>query len=373
MAGLYIHIPYCHSKCIYCDFFSTPRCENIEEYITAILQEYDLRHTETDEEFSTIYIGGGTPSIIPMESLNRLIEGLKKRINIADIKEWTIEANPEDITPEWVKTIVSHGVNRVSMGIQSFRDNELSAINRRHDARKAVDAISILRDNGIDEISGDLIYGLPGQTSESWQHSLDMLLSFRLPHFSAYLLSYEPKTKLYAMLQNGKIEEVSEAEATRRYMHLCEKSRLAGYEHYEISNFSLPGHNAKHNSNYWKNKPYLGLGVSAHSFDGRIRRFNGNDIKKYISTLNSGATYYETETETPDERHNDYIITALRTAEGINLANYKKQWGEELYQRLLNISHSYTATGKMAIQAGKLAITESSMLISDRIMIDFII
>lgn len=373
MAGLYIHIPYCHSKCIYCDFFSTPRCENASEYITTLLQEYDLRHTELNEKISTIYIGGGTPSIIPTDTLDRLIDGLKSRIDITDIEEWTIEANPEDITVHWVKNIVRHGINRVSIGIQSFSDNELSVINRRHDASKAVNAINILKDNGIDEISGDLIYGLPEQTFESWGQSLDKLLSLRLPHFSAYLLSYEPKTKLYAMLQNGKIDEVSESEASRRYMLLCEKSRIAGYEHYEISNFSLPGHNAMHNSNYWKNKPYLGLGVSAHSFDGKIRRFNGNDIKKYISTINEGKIYFETEIETDDERHNDYIVTALRTADGINLTEYKKQWGEQMYQRLLNTSSSYTETGKMTIHAGKLAITESSMLISDRIMIDFIL
>ncbi len=373
MAGLYIHIPYCHSKCIYCDFFSTPRCENVDGYITALLQEYDLRHKEISEQWSTIYIGGGTPSIIPTEALDKLIDGLKSKIDIANIDEWTIEANPEDITAEWVKNIVRHGINRVSMGIQSFQDNELSAINRRHNAEKAAEAIGILRDNGIEEISGDLIYGLPEQTFESWQQSLDTLLSFRLPHFSAYLLSYEPKTKLYAMLQNGKIDEVTDTEASRRYMHLCEEARRAGYEHYEISNFSLSGHNAKHNSNYWKNKPYLGLGVSAHSFDGTTRRYNGNDIRKYVSSLEEGKICYETENETNDERHNDLIITALRTAEGINLIEYKNQWGEQLYQRLINISRDYISTKKMNLKDDRLAIAESSMLISDRIMLDFIL
>lgn len=372
MAGLYIHIPYCHSKCIYCDFFSTPRQVDMDEYISALLTEYDLRKNEINEEWETLYIGGGTPSIIPVVSLERLVNGLKERIDIRALQECTIEANPEDVTPEWVEAVVECGINRVSMGIQSFNDDELTFINRRHNAAKAVEAIKILRDNGISEISGDLIYGLPEQSSDDWLRSLDRLLDLQLPHFSAYLLSYEPGTRLYAMLQSGRIDEVSEDEACLRYHILCNRAREAGYEHYEISNFSLPGHNAVHNTNYWKDKPYLGLGVSAHSFDGETRRYNGTRIKDYISSLNNQQACFITEEETDDERHNDGIITALRTRQGIDLVKYRNHWGETSCKQLLESAKPHILAGKMMHQGNHLFITEQSMLISDRLMLDLI-
>ncbi len=373
MAGLYIHIPYCHSKCIYCDFFSTPRCDTIDDYILSLLTELKLRKEEIKEEWTTIYIGGGTPSILPLPTLNKLIEGVKNHIDIRNVKEWTIEANPEDITSKWVKCITRHGINRVSMGIQSFNDTELIFINRRHNASKALEAINILRSNDINEISGDLIYGLPRQTFQDWQYSLDLLLSLKLPHFSSYLLSYEQGTRLYAMLQSGKIEETNEDEAIRRYKYLCNSARIAGYEHYEISNFSLPGHNAIHNSSYWENKPYLGIGVSAHSFDGTTRRYNDNNIIKYISSLSRGETCYITEHETDEERHNDYIITALRTIKGINLLDYQLHWGEHRYNQLMLSAQKHLLSNSMIIKDNRLSIAEQSMLVSDRIMLDFIL
>lgn len=373
MAGLYIHIPYCHSKCIYCDFYSTPHRDTHDDYVSSLLTEYDLRYSEIKEKWTTIYIGGGTPSVIPMPALNRLIDGIKERIDASCIEEWTIEANPEDVTGLWVQNVVSRGISRVSLGIQSFNDKELAFVKRVHSASKAIDAIELLRENGISEISGDLIYGLPGQSFENWKYSLGKLLSLGLPHFSAYLLSYENGTRLYAMLQRGKIEELSEDEACERYHYLCDCAHQAGYEHYEISNFSLPGHNAIHNSNYWSGKPYLGLGVSAHSFDGRIRRYNGNDIKGYITSISRREVCCVVENETDNERHNDYVITALRTSRGIDIDEYRHLWGEYMYSRLIKLSQSYLQSKMMLLQDGRLMISELSMLISDRIMVDFII
>ncbi len=373
MSGLYIHIPYCHSKCSYCDFLSTPRSDTMLQYIDALKIELEMRISEIDDVYSTIYIGGGTPSILPLPLLQQIIKHIARYIDIATLNEFTIEANPEDISSEWCDAIVKMGISRVSMGIQSFDDVELKAINRRHSAQMAVDAIDILRRSGINEISGDLIYGLPGQSLVSWQQSLDRLLQFQLPHFSAYLLSYEPGTGLYAQLKSGNVEEASEELAQEMYNHLIDEARKNGYEHYEISNFSLSGHNAIHNSNYWKDLPYLGLGVSAHSFDGSNRRFNGNNLKHYIATIESGKPYFSVEEETFEERHNDYIIVSLRTSHGINLDDYRHRWGDTYYEQLISTAQKYLSSGEMIIRGNQLAISEKSMLISDRIMVDFIL
>ena len=373
MSGLYIHIPYCHSKCAYCDFLSTPRVDTMSRYIDALIKEFDMRVYEIPGTFSTIYIGGGTPSILPTILLNKLVTHISKYVNIKLLDEFTIEANPEDISSEWCDAIAKMGISRVSMGIQSFNDAELKTINRRHSAQMAVDAIEILRRSGINAISGDLIYGLPGQSLDSWKVSLDKLLSFRLPHFSAYLLSYEPGTGLYAQLKSGKVQEASEELAQEMYNHLISSARDKGYEHYEISNFSLPGCNAIHNSNYWRDLPYLGIGVSAHSFDGFNRCFNGNNIKQYISTIEADKPYFTIENETPEERHNDYIVVSLRTSTGINLDDYCSRWGVTQYNKLISVAQKYLSVGEMIIGENKLAISEKSMLISDRIMLDFIL
>lgn len=367
MAGLYIHIPFCHSKCAYCDFFSTPRIDSMERYADALLTELRLRiETEINEPFSTVYIGGGTPSILPINLLERIIDGIANYIDI--VEEFTIEANPEDVTIEWVRAVVELGINRVSMGIQSFDDGELKAINRRHSSLTALNAINTLRQGGINRISGDLIYGLPNQDLASWKQSLNKLMELNLPHFSAYLLSYEPGTGLYAQLLAGKVEEASEELANEMYQYLIDTARHYGYNHYEISNFAKPGCEAIHNTNYWRDMPYLGLGVSAHSFDGEKRRFNPINLKNYISQLQQGQCMYEIEEEDAEARHNDYIIVALRTAQGIDLDYYRSKYDYDI----IETAKPHIREGRMTLTDTHLAITEQSMLISDRIMLDFI-
>lgn len=369
MVGLYIHIPYCHSKCAYCDFYSTPSIKSMVQYVEALLCEIRLRINEIGADFKTVYIGGGTPSILPISLLSKIIGEISKYINVNDLEEFTIEANPEDVTADWVKSVLRLGVNRVSMGIQSFNDEELKAINRRHTVEVAFNAIKILRENGINQISGDLIYGLPGQDLDSWKQSLTQLLSLQLPHFSAYLLSYEPGTGLYAKLMVGKVEEASEELANEMYQYLIVEARKYGYNHYEISNFALSGCEAIHNTNYWRNLPYLGIGVSAHSFDGENRRVNPSNIKSYISQLQQGKCVYEVEEEDADARHNDYIIVSLRTAQGIDLNHYKSKYNYDI----LSIAKPHINAGRMVRTDNYLAIAEKSMLISDRIMLDFIV
>lgn len=373
MAGLYIHIPYCHSKCFYCDFFSTPRISDMECYVDALITELSLRKNEVPDSYSTVYIGGGTPSILPVNLLTKIIRYVADFIDVSKLEEFTIEANPEDITKEWCNSISRLGISRVSMGIQSFDDNELKTVNRRHNSETVFNAINILRDANISEISGDLIYGLPNQSQESWEHSLSNLLTLDLPHFSAYLLSYEPKTRLSVMRDQGLVEEASEDLVCKMYNHLIKAASIKGYQHYEISNFSKPGHKAVHNTNYWRNLPYLGIGVSAHSFDGKVRRFNGINIRDYIKKISSRQLFYEIENETAKERHNDYIIVSLRTSDGINLKQYRTLWGDDFYNRLLTLSLQFISKGQMILSDNHLSIAESSMLISDRIMIELIL
>ncbi len=363
MAGLYIHIPFCHSKCAYCDFFSTPRHVDTEAYIDAVINEWHHRRDALDETIETIYIGGGTPSILPVKVLDRLIASLP-----VNVTEFTIEANPEDVTDEWCHYIASTPVNRVSMGIQSFNDAELQTVGRRHTAGDALKAIDRLRSAGITELSCDLIYGLPGQTVESWQQSLDRLIELKPPHLSCYLLSYEEGTRLWAMRETGKIVEASEELAIEMYNHLIETTRHAGYVHYEISNFALPGHHARHNSSYWLDKPYIGLGVSAHSFDGRNRSFNPPSIKDYISRNGIGTAIIEE--ETPDERLNDYIITSLRTARGLHLDEATERFGKTAADHITTTSRPHIKRGNMALHDNTLTIPESQWLVSDRIMTD---
>lgn len=366
MAGLYIHIPFCHSKCSYCDFFSTPKRDHIFEYISALISEFELRKGEITEPFTTLYIGGGTPSILPLHEMARIISYFKTD----NMTEITIEANPEDINKTWAKTIVDIGINRVSMGIQSFVDSELISVGRNHSSQQSLCAIETLRNSGITEISGDLIYGLPGQTLESWKYSLSKLLTVKLPHISAYSLSYEPGTKLYAKLISGKIKETDEDTIVEMYKTLISMTKSMGYNHYEISNFSFPGHQSRHNSSYWHDIPYLGLGVSAHSFDGKYRRSNPINISKYINTLKSGNTFYELETETLKNKYNDYIITALRTSDGVNLIEMAKKYDIETF---LKDASPYIDNGILIVENNNIRFNEQSWLICDSILRDLII
>lgn len=321
MAGLYIHIPFCHSKCIYCDFYSTPRIDSLDQLLDALLREYQRRHDEISETFSTVYIGGGTPSIIPTDKLAQLLRSLP----VGDAKEFTIEANPEDITSEAVKAWRDMGINRISMGIQSFDDIELKAIDRRHSADDAARAIETIIGHGIINISCDLIYGLPGQDVASWRRSLDRLLAYSLPHLSAYCLSYEPGTALYA----------------------------------------LPGMRSRHNSSYWTSTPYLGLGPGAHSFDGSVRRYNPGDLKTYITA----ADITEVDDENDDERFNDVIITSLRTSDGLDLGTLT----EKRRDYLIKTASTFVADGSMIKTGQNLRISEPAWFRSDAILRELIV
>lgn len=389
MAGLYIHIPFCRSKCAYCDFFSMPvnsvlkkDSDCFAKYIVAIQQELAIRIPEIKEPIDTIYIGGGTPTAIPLpllseflSSIHRYVIRYNKRYGGEDISEFTVEANPEDISRSLIDTLRNSGVDRISIGIQSFDTCQLNAIMRRHDSISSRNALTILRESGIN-YSADLIYGLPGQSVDSWSYQLDSLLDFEPPHFSAYLLSYEPGTRLYARKERGLVTEADEQTACRMYDTLMEAAAARGYNHYEISNFSKPGLEARHNSSYWNLTPYLGLGCSAHSFDGEIRRINPCNLGVYMEALlkKIPETAFQEEPETTINKVNDYIITSLRTSYGLSSSLLKSKWGSETASMVeANLSH-LRATGHIVPTAkGNDRIPEKYWLTSDSILRDIIL
>lgn len=323
MAGVYIHVPFCRSKCAYCDFYSGPLKGLAQPYATAVAREWQLRRAELQEPVKTIYLGGGTPSLLPPALLSDIISPIAKA---QPVEELTIEANPEDVTPQWLDLIRSLGVNRVSIGIQSFDARLLRAIGRRHDPALAMAALDALASDGIN-FSADLMWGLPGQSPQMWLRDIDSLLSFRPPHISAYLLSFERGTRLWAQLQKGTLKEPDELSVTRMYALLCTTLASHSYNHYEISNFALPGFHSRHNSSYWNLTPYLGLGPAAHSFTQNLRRFNPSNLPLYIKTLTEGKTAYVIDEETPDNAFNDYLMIRLRTRQGLDLRQVEARWG----------------------------------------------
>ena len=379
MAGLYIHIPFCHSKCSYCDFYSGLRADGVaDRYVDALLAELTLRRDEIAEPYRTIYVGGGTPSVLSAAAMKRMFAGVRERVDVSNAVEITVEVNPEDVTPELLQSYRDIGINRISMGVQAFDDALLAAINRRHSAARAVEAIMMLQSGGWN-YSIDLIYGLHGQSLEQWRSEIDRLLSFRPPHFSAYLLSYEPGTRLYAMLSQGKVSEADEATVENMYFALTQRAAAGGYSHYEISNFSLPGSHSRHNSAYWDMTPYLGLGASAHSFDGSCRRFNSPDIKRYMASVESGQIFAQTDDEDAAARLNDMLITGLRTARGLSLDAMAGRFGNEYVATLFREAAPNIRTGALQLSVrdscssfGTLVIPECHWLHSDSIIRDLL-
>lgn len=363
MSGLYIHIPYCHSKCAYCDFYSTPNHRGMERLLDALAREWGMRSGELPDTPSTLYLGGGTPSIVPPRMLSELIG----RIGLGQWVEATIECNPEDVTPQWIEAVRALGFNRVSMGVQSLDDRELQLIGRRHSAQQAVDCAALLMQSGM-KVSLDVIYGLPGQSLQSWRDTLDGVLRLHPHHLSAYLLSYEPRTRLWAMLHAGKVHEASEELIDDMYRSLCSRASQEGYDHYEVSNFALPRCRAVHNSSYWDGTPYLGLGPSAHSFDGRIRRFNPSSVTTYINAITSSVPPFEVDEEDALNRLNDMIITRLRTADGLSVGDLTSKWGESVIAEILQQARPLIAAGLLARNGDRLYIPECEWLRSDSVM-----
>lgn len=365
---LYIHIPFCHSKCAYCDFYSSSRLNvDKESYVDALISEFDMRHDEI-AAYPTVYIGGGTPSSLSDNNVAKLIDGIARHISIDTLKEFTIEMNPEDVTAERLNFYKSLGITRVSMGVQSFNDNELKRVGRRHSGKDAITAVETLKLSRLN-FSCDLIYGLPEQTAASWQNSILKLFEFEPPHFSAYLLSYEEGTALWRMREKRLITEADEDTVYQYYDILTRLAAENGYEHYEISNFAKPGKRAIHNSGYWDSIPYVGIGASAHSFDGNLRRYNPSDAQSYVETILSGKQYAVTETENEADRTNDIIITRLRTDRGISIDDIPAEF-QSLFSHQATIAIN---NGYLKQENNRFIIPESQWLIADAVMRDLLV
>lgn len=362
MGGLYIHVPFCHAKCAYCDFYSQKIGNDaVSEYLVLLEREWMLRKhelfaIEKNKELDTVYFGGGTPSVISPANVLNLREWLPE---IKNGGEFTVEFNPEDVYHENTNVWKTIGANRVSMGIQSLIDDELRAIGRRHTAKEAIEAFNVLR-YYFANVSIDIIIGLPGQTYDSLRVTLFEVLRMHPEHISAYILSYEPGTRLWAMRKAGKIVETDDETIAKMYDLVCDELRADGYEHYEVSNFALPGYRARHNSAYWTGSPYLGLGPGAHSYDGHTRRFNPSNLKIWTECLRKDEVAFTTETESEKESINTYIMTGLRTANGIDISSIPESYRTEFMKNLGSVKPD-----RFIIESGRLFIPERAWLTSD--------
>ncbi len=370
MAGIYIHIPYCKSRCTYCDFYTVINETHMDAFVEALCKEAELRKNEIAEPIQTIYFGGGTPSRLNPEHFSAIFETLYRYFPIESTAEITVEANPDDLSEEYISLLAQQPVNRLSMGIQSFNDEELKFLSRRHTAQQAIDAVKRSQDKGLHNISIDLMYGLPKQTEEVWQKNLHQATELGVPHLSAYHLIYEEKTRMYSLLQAGKIQPVSEETSTAMFAMLIDWMTQNGFTHYEISAFGKEGYFSRHNSSYWKNEKYVGLGPAAHSFDGNSRSWNIASISKYIEGIKKGEPIRESEQLSKTDKYNEFILTGLRTMWGMDMAELKNRFGEELYQYCLEIARKYIDKQLLALEEDRLKLTREGLFISDGIMSD---
>lgn len=369
MFSLYIHVPFCATRCVYCDFFSNTDTRYKEPYLRAIEKEMELRGEYIDDDtLETIYLGGGTPSRLSGNDLERIFNAISRRFSITEGAEITLEANPDDIRPDYLSALRDLPINRISMGIQSFRPEDLRLLNRRHDREQAIRAVELCQAHGFTNLSIDLIYGLPGQTPEAWEENLRQAIRLGTPHLSAYHLTYEEGTALYKRLQTGQVEPVDEEVSVTLFHILTERMAEAGFQHYEISNFARPGFHARHNSAYWTGKPYLGLGPSAHSYNRTSREWNVASLPLYLRGVESGQPATERETLDLPTRYNDFIITGLRTMWGISLDKLRAEFGEALLAYCQKQARPYIQRGLLRQENDRLALSRAGILLSDGIM-----
>lgn len=373
MAGLYIHVPFCAKRCLYCDFFSNTEMKNKEPYVAALIRELEIRKDYIgNEPLETIYFGGGTPSQLQAVDFERIFDAIQRLFDTSGCKEVTLEANPDDMTPEYVAGLRTFPFNRISMGVQSFKAEDLRFLNRRHDREQALRAVELCIENGLANISIDLIYGLPGQTLKEWESNLDVAIRLDIPHISAYHLIYEEGTALYKLKEAGKISPVEEEASVSLFTSLIDRLTANGYLHYEISNFARPGMISRHNSSYWTGKKYLGAGPSAHSYNGENRQWNVSSLPAYIRGIGRGTPEVEVEELDINTRYNDFIITGLRTMWGVNLTEIQGQFGNDKLLYCQKQAVPYLKQGLLAEKDDILTLSRNGIFISDSIMSDLL-
>lgn len=374
MAGIYLHIPYCKKACHYCNFHFSTSLQTKNEFVPALLKEISLRKDFLHQEkIETIYFGGGTPSLLDFVELKDILEKIRENFDVTPGAELTLEANPDDITAGKVKEWVSLGINRLSIGIQSFFEEDLLWMNRAHNVHQAEECIRIAQQEGISNMTIDLIYGTPGLTNEKWIANLEKVKQLGIQHVSCYALTVEPKTALDLMIQKGKKEDVVPETQAEQFMMLMEWANANGFEHYEISNFAKPGFRSRHNSAYWSGAKYLGLGPSAHSFDGKSRRWNVSNNALYIKSIEGGVLPIEEEQLTETQQLNEYIMTSLRTMEGTSLEMIREKFGSPMEELVRKESERYLSTGKLQLLNERLILTREGKLFADGIAADLFV
>lgn len=368
-AGLYIHIPFCKSRCIYCGFFSTTSLSLQDRYVAALCSEMSGRPSTV----STIYIGGGTPSQLSAENMQRLIGHIFSVYDVADEAEITVECNPDDISEDYARMLKQLGVNRISMGAQTFADDRLRFLRRRHTAQQVETAVKILRNAGFRNISIDLMFGFPGETLDDWDEDISRALALDVEHISAYGLMFEDNTCLKQLLDEGKVSEIDEETSLAMYDRLITRLTDAGYEHYEISNFAKPGRRSRHNSSYWQGTPYIGIGAAAHSYDIHTRRWNIDNLMEYITAIETDTASYEYEILDDTMRYNETVMTGLRTIEGIRLSSIEEEFGIKYKEILLDNAEQHIDNGNLARENDVLRLTRKGLFVSNMVMSDLMI
>lgn len=375
MAGIYLHIPFCKQKCNYCNFHFSTSLSLKDDVLKAMHHELEMQKNYLSGlPIETIYFGGGTPSLLSADDINRLFDTINKHYPNQSLKECTLEANPDDLEVSYIKALRSTPINRFSIGVQSFKDADLKYMNRAHNASQADYAIKAAQDAGFTNITIDLIYGTPGLTDADWKYNLAQVKQLQIPHFSSYALTVEEGTVLHHAISKKKSAPVDNEQSARQFEILMEQAEVMGYEHYEISNLALPGIYAVHNTNYWKGVPYLGIGPSAHSFDGANRRWNiANNALYTRNILHDHKLLYEEEQLTPMQRLNEYIMTSLRTQWGLELDKVSREWDSDSALAVEKASHLFQEKKWILERDRVLTLTSAGKLYADRVASDLFV
>lgn len=370
MAGIYIHIPFCRKACYYCNFHFSTSLQRVDEMMQAIEKELLMRQNYLSETIDTIYFGGGTPSLVDTNAIKQLLTQIKNTYNVSSSVEITLEANPEDIDARKADDLITLGINRISLGIQSFEDDILQSLNRSHNSIQAINAIQQLHNSGFSNITLDLIYGIPAQSTEMWNNNLAQAIDFGIQHLSCYALTIEEKTAFGHWQRQGVFTPVAENHYENDYKSMCRILREAGYNHYEVSNFALPGFESRHNSAYWQHQAYLGLGPGAHSYNYTGRTFNISNNASYIKGIKKGEQPNQTETLTTSQRFNEYLLTGLRTNQGIDLTSIKKEFGVNLLKQKKYFIDQCLNNDRAILKNNRFIITENALILADSIILE---
>jgi oxygen-independent coproporphyrinogen III oxidase len=369
MAGIYIHIPYCRQACRYCDFHFVVSTWQKNELIPYLIKELEERKDYLGYEIiDTIYFGGGTPSVMEIIEVDQILESIFKNYAVSEEPEISFEANPEDLNREYLDGLRKSGINRLSIGIQSFEENDLEFMHRVHDSKQALKCIKVAQDAGFSNISIDLIYGIPRQEEGSWERNLEKLFSLGIKHFSAYHLNFEPGTIFDHWRKKGRIQPIPEDESLRQFKYLISTALQNGFEHYEISNFARSGYRSRHNSSYWNHKKYLGIGPAAHSYDLNSRRWNIRNNGRYMENMKSGKEYFEFELLSENDKYNEYLMTSLRTSDGADYEAITRMFGEENAHKFELAIKNYLELGKVKKTGNNYSLTEQGIFIADHII-----